>query len=309
MVILLFGMACPIYSVASQPTTTVVVSPSTPSPTPGETFHVTVSLTDVQNLYGLEVILKWDPSVLRALGADVRLGVETFSDGILHISPSSEPVLIAENNLTQSEGKYSLVAASVSSASSFSGSGNIVILTFEAVQIGNSVLDLESQLQDYPPSDRDPRLSLPIAHLSQDSSVVVKKSSGTEPSPTDTTPPKIDVVSPVNQTYSESSVSLIFNLDETVSWAGYSVDGKENVTVMGNVTIGGLPNGLHTVRVCANDTSGNMGFSEIRSFSVEVAAEKPGSFPVLPLVVALSVVFAVLVCAALLVYFKQRKWK
>ena len=193
---------CPILTVSSQFSTIAKVEPSTVSTLLGEYFTVTINLANVQNLYGLELILKWNPAVLRATNVDIRLGVETFSDGILHESTYSPPIFIAENNLTQTKGEYRLAATSMAPASSFSGSGNIVRITFEPTSLGDSALDLESQLFDYPPIDRDPRTSFPIDHATQDSLVTVKESTITpSPAPTPTptpTPPNMGPTSPPN---------------------------------------------------------------------------------------------------------------
>jgi hypothetical protein len=157
----------------SQSLTTVKVEPSTASPIIGKTFTVTISLTNVQNLYGLEVTLNWNPAILEATNIDTRTGVETFPDGVLHESSNSPPIFTAENNLTQSKGEYRLAATSMGPASPFTGSGNIIKITFNPINLGNSALSLQSQLYDYPPIDRDPRISLTINHTSQDSSVTV----------------------------------------------------------------------------------------------------------------------------------------
>ena len=298
-------LLCPILAVSSQTSTVVAVVPLTVLANLGEPFNVTVSVSNVQNLYGLEVILNWNPDALRVLKAEVHLGVETYPDGVLHESSSSPPIFIAENNLTQTEGEYSLVATSMAPASSFSGSGNIVRLTFEPVAVGNSKIDLESQLLDYPPTDRDPRISQPIAHSSQSSSITVKKSTS-EPQQTDKTPPEITVVSPVNQTYDKSYVSLIFNVNELLNWTGYSLDGQDNVTIMNNVTLNDLSNGLHSVTIYANDTSGNMGVSETCSFVVAVPEIAPEPFPVMTIAAA-SVTVTIVACAGLLVYFRKHK--
>ncbi len=114
-----------------------------------------------------------------------------------------------------------------------------------------------------------------------------------------TVPPVIDVISPVNQAYNGSSVSLVFTVDKPVNWMGYSLDGQDNVTVTGNATISGLTNGVHNVTVYAKDTFGNVGASETVSFSVEVP------FPA-TLVVA-PVASVVVIGAVLAIYFKKRK--
>jgi Cohesin domain len=182
LVLLISITACGIHPVSSQSATTVKVEPSTATPSLGRTFTVTISILNVQNLYGLEVVLNWDPSVLQATIVDVRIGVETFSDGVLHLSSNSPPIFIAENNLTQNDGEYRLTATSTAPAASFSGSGSVVKMTFNPISLGSSELNLQSQLYDYPSTERDPRISLAIGHVVQDSFVTVTEASSTSPS-------------------------------------------------------------------------------------------------------------------------------
>jgi len=114
------------------------------------TFTVSITISDVQNLYALDVNLRWNSSVIQALSVDLRLGVETYPDGVLHeIKPNAE-IYIAENEL--SEGQYSLVVTSVNPSPpfSFSGVATIAIITFKAISPGRSELDIESELSDYP---------------------------------------------------------------------------------------------------------------------------------------------------------------
>jgi N-acetylneuraminic acid mutarotase len=115
-----------------------------------------------------------------------------------------------------------------------------------------------------------------------------------------TAPPIIDVVSPVDQTYNVSSVSLDFTVNKPALWIGYSLNGQDNVTINGNTTLSGLSSGLHNVTVYAKDTFGNVGVSETVSFSVETP------FPTTLVVTAFGVA-VVIVGAGLLVYFKKRK--
>lgn len=114
-----------------------------------------------------------------------------------------------------------------------------------------------------------------------------------------TVPPVIDVVSPVNQAYNGSSVSLVFTVNKPVNWTGYSLDGQENVTINGNTTIGRLSNGLHNITVYARDELENTGVSETISFSVEVP------FPT-TLVIA-PIASVVVVGVGLMVYFRKRR--
>jgi len=114
------------------------------------------------------------------------------------------------------------------------------------------------------------------------------------------TPPEINIASPENQTYNESSVSLVFTVNKPVNWTGYSLDGQDNVTITGNTTIAGLSNGLHNVTVYAEDSRGNMGASETVSFSVKLP------FPT-TLVATAFAASAAVIGIGLLVYFKKRK--
>jgi hypothetical protein len=113
-------------------------------------------------------------------------------------------------------------------------------------------------------------------------------------------PPEVETLSPVSKTYDVSNVSLAFTVNKTVSWVGYSLDGRDNVTVSGNTTIGGLANGLHNVTVYAEDSFGNVGASETVRFSVEVP------FPT-ALVATISAASVIIAGVGLLVYLKKRK--
>jgi hypothetical protein len=114
-------------------------------------------------------------------------------------------------------------------------------------------------------------------------------------------PPKISILSPVNQQFNESSVPLLFTVDKQVSWLGYSLDGQDNVTVTGNTTISELTNSLHNVTIYAEDTFGNEGASETIVFTVAFE-----TFPTAPVAAASAATVAV-VCISALFYFKKRR--
>jgi hypothetical protein len=138
----------------ASPETVVEVVPYASSANVSQTFTVNVTIVDVQNLYGLDARVYWNSSILEAVNIDVRLGQ---ADGVLYNSPY--PI----ENSTQ-PGTYAIAATSTPPAPSFNGSGNIVRITFKVTGPGYSNLDLETQLSDYPPPDREPRVSLPIQH-------------------------------------------------------------------------------------------------------------------------------------------------
>jgi hypothetical protein len=113
------------------------------------------------------------------------------------------------------------------------------------------------------------------------------------------TPPRISLLSPLEETYDESNVSLVFTIDKTANWTGYSLDGHENVTINGNDTITNIPNGSHSITIYANDTFGNMATTTI-SFTIS----KPEPFPTTS---AIAVSAATVAVMGLLVYLKKRK--
>jgi len=145
-------------STDASPATVVRVEPHDNTAAVGETFTINITLTDVQNLFGLEVTLDWNASILQIVGEDVRLGVESHPDGVLH-----EPIF---NQTTQEEGKYQIVATSTGhDTPSFNGSGNIVEITFKVIEAGSSQLDLETKLASKPPLGG---VSSPIVHTTTD---------------------------------------------------------------------------------------------------------------------------------------------
>jgi hypothetical protein len=68
--------------------------------------------------------------------------------------------------------------------------------------------------------------------------------------------------------YNTTSFPLNFTIDRPTSWMGYSLDNKENATLLGNYTLKGLTDGSHSIVVFANDTVGNIGKSNTVFFTV-----------------------------------------
>jgi hypothetical protein len=114
-----------------------------------------------------------------------------------------------------------------------------------------------------------------------------------------TLPPKISILSPLTKTYNGSIVPLVFTVDKAVNWRGYSLDGKQNVTITGNNTIANIMNGSHSITVYANDTFGDIGASTM-TFTIA----KPEPFPTATVAAALGVT-AIVIGVGLIVYFKK----
>ena len=118
----------------------------------------------------------------------------------------------------------------------------------------------------------------------------------------DTTTPKVSILSLENKTYDTSDIPLNFIVNESVSQITYSLDGQNNVTGAGNITLTGLSNGERNITVYATDIAGHIGASETIYFSVEVP------FPTAFVATASGASVAV-IGIGLLVYFKKRKHK
>jgi hypothetical protein len=112
-------------------------------------------------------------------------------------------------------------------------------------------------------------------------------------------PPKVSILSLENETFASPDVRLNFTVNESVSRISYALDGQENMTVSGNMTLTNLSNGLHNVTVYAVDEAGNVGASETVCFSVDL--------PVLTTMIAALITSFSVIGASLLVYFKKRK--
>ena len=114
------------------------------------------------------------------------------------------------------------------------------------------------------------------------------------------------IVASESITYNVSSVPLTFTADTSAtSWVGYSLDGKNNVTIAGNTTLTGLSNREHNITVYTNDTFGNVATSQIVNFIVALPPVMQ-PFPAVT-VAAVSGVAAVVAGAGLLIYFTRRR--
>jgi hypothetical protein len=100
--------------------------------------------------------------------------------------------------------------------------------------------------------------------------------------------------------YNASTIPLEFVVDKNFSWLGYCLDGQPNVTISGNTTLTGLSTGSHSLKVYANDTSGNVGVSE--SFDFTIVGDD--AFPILFLIPILLIMG---VAVAVMVYLKKLK--
>lgn len=132
---------CMVYAASAQSTTTVTAEASSSQLKVGDTLTVTVKVSDAVDLYGVDVTLSWNTSVLEAVSATNSLDVESHSNGVLHGS-SAYPIDVEEDAVT--DGQYHLLATSQgSSTPSFSGSGTIATVVFNVTGSGSANLSLD----------------------------------------------------------------------------------------------------------------------------------------------------------------------
>jgi hypothetical protein len=120
----------------------------------------------------------------------------------------------------------------------------------------------------------------------------------------DVTPLTVTVLPITNMTLSQSSmvdVLLNFTVNGTASKISYVLDGQDNVTIAGNMTLASIPVGLHSIIVYVWDDAGNIGCSEPLTFNIA----EPASFPAT--CVATASVTSLVLVVGLLFYFRKRK--
>ena len=135
-------------SVQAASGTVVNVVPSSSTPSLGETFTVNITISNVQDLFALDVTFSWNTSVLQVLSANSRLGVESHPDGVLHENLPDYPIDVLVDVLAPETGDYHVVATSVGATDAFSGSGNVAIIMFNVTSLGQTGFGLESELSD-----------------------------------------------------------------------------------------------------------------------------------------------------------------
>ena len=139
-----------VYSASAQ-TMTVKAEASHSQPIVGDTLTVNIKISNAQDLFGVDVTLTWDPSVLTVISATPLLGVESHPEGVLHES-LSYPIEVIENTKTSEQ--YHLLATSTGSTTpSFTGSGTIATITFNVSSTGPSGIALEAELSKFGNAD------------------------------------------------------------------------------------------------------------------------------------------------------------
>ena len=187
----------PILAVSAQSGTIVNAAASSTQPHVGDTITVTVSISNVQNLYGIDMQLSWSPSVLQLVSNSNTsyLGVQSNPTGVLY-APSGDAIYYVEEDASQAIGQYNIVATSVAPATGWSGSGTIASIEFTVISTGSADLALTTQLSNYDPSG-----ATFITHTDTASSVTaIAAGASTTPTNTPTSTPTGSSSTPISTT-------------------------------------------------------------------------------------------------------------
>jgi hypothetical protein len=148
--------ACLVNAAIAQNTVVKAVASSS-QPSIGETLTVDITISNVQNLFGVDATLQWDKNVLNVISATSLLGVESHPEGVLH-ETTTNPLMLVEDSLSQETGQYNIAATSTGSAPAFNGNGKIATLTFNVTGTGATGLSITSKLSDKPTTDQHSNL-------------------------------------------------------------------------------------------------------------------------------------------------------
>jgi len=111
----------------------------------GHNFTALINITNVENLYGLDLRLQWNATLLDYVNHTATIPIESHIGGVLH-----EPVFEFKNEVNETNGTYWVAYTSSSPAPPFSGSGSVFEITFQAIAGGNCSLTVfGSELSDF----------------------------------------------------------------------------------------------------------------------------------------------------------------
>ena len=104
---------------------------------PSKNFTVELRISNVTDLYGFDIVLRWNASLLNYSSHSLKIPVEDYPGGVLH-----KPTFFVGNQVNVTAGSYWVAASSLSPAASFNGSGAVFEIAFTIIEYGEGVLDI-----------------------------------------------------------------------------------------------------------------------------------------------------------------------
>lgn len=125
----------------------VYINPASVNVPPGQNFTITVVISNVEDLYGFDIQLSWNASIIHCVSYELHTPVEDYPDGVLYSS-----VLVVKNTVDESDSISGAelgtmgwwAVTSMAPAPSFNGTGIAVELTFTVEAVGTSPIHIVS---------------------------------------------------------------------------------------------------------------------------------------------------------------------
>jgi hypothetical protein len=122
----------------------VYVDPSEVETGIGQNFTSRIVIDGMEGLYGLDIQLRWNSTLLDYVSHRTAIPVETYPDGVLH-----DPVAEFSDEVDPLAGIIWIAYASLQPAPPFDGGGVVVEITFQAREHGVCALEIiNSELAD-----------------------------------------------------------------------------------------------------------------------------------------------------------------
>jgi hypothetical protein len=128
--------------------TTLRVYPQTKTTYVNQTFNIEIKVENVNNLYSFEFKLSWNASILNCTDENLHPPPEWGTNWFVWPQNKWERI---------QSGLYVVAVTALSPAPPFSGNASLVTLTFKALSVGSTTLDLhDTILGDYPDANEIP---------------------------------------------------------------------------------------------------------------------------------------------------------
>ena len=181
----LCAAALPMESAAAQQTTLVHLAPAQALVGEGQTVAVEVRVEDVQDLYGLDIRLSFDPAAIQVVDADpATAGIQVQPGSLL------SPDFVVRNTADNQEGTVWFALTQLNPTQEVSGSGAAFIVTFAGKSVGSSSPISFTYVKMAQRSGEE------IPASTEDGQISVVEPGEAPPQPTQAPPPQPTVVTP-----------------------------------------------------------------------------------------------------------------